>query len=53
MAAIEVPKGTYELVVWKVGYDVPISSVEIGADRTVEIAATVVPEEDPDAGWQL
>ena len=29
MAAIEVPKGTYDLVVWKVGYDVPILSTEV------------------------
>jgi hypothetical protein len=53
MAAIEVPKGTYELVVWKVGYDVPILSAEVTDDRTVELEATVVPEDDPDAAWQM
>jgi hypothetical protein len=52
MAAVEVPKGTYELVVWKAGYDAPVLSTEVGGDRTVEVAATVVPEEDPDAVWQ-
>jgi len=53
MAAVEVPKGTYDLVVWKVGYDVPILSTEVDADRMVEVEATVVPEEDPDAIWQV
>ena len=52
-AAIEVPKGTYDLVVWKVGYDVPILSTEVAADRLVELEATIVPEEDPDAIWQI
>ena len=52
MAAVDVPKGTYELVVWKVGYDAPIQSIEIHADRMVLVEAVAVPEEDPDAIWQ-
>ena len=51
IAALEVPKGIHELVVWKVGYDVPILTTEVSADRTFEVEATVVPEEDPDAIW--
>ena len=47
-----VPKGTYDLVVWKVGYDVPILSTEVAADWPVELEAAIVPEEDPDAIWQ-
>jgi hypothetical protein len=53
IATVEVPSGTYELVVWKVGYDIPIVSTEVDADRTVEVEATVVPEEDPDAVWTM
>ena len=52
VAAVDVANGTYELVVWKVGYDVPIQSTEVHTDRVVEVEATVVPEEDPDAIWQ-
>ena len=52
LAAVDIPKGTYELVVWKVGYDVPVQSIEIHADRMVQAEAVVVPEEDPDAVWQ-
>ncbi len=51
-AAIAVPKGTYDLVVWKVGYDVPILSTEVAADCLVELEAAIVPEEDPEAIWQ-
>ena len=53
MAAVDVPKGTYDLVVWKVGYDVPIQSTEVHADRVLQVEAIVVPEEDPDAVWQV
>jgi len=53
IAAVDIPKGTYELVVWKVGYDVPIQSTEVHADRVIEVEAVAVPEEDPDAIWQL
>jgi hypothetical protein len=53
MAAIDVPKGTYELVVWKVGYDIPIQSIRIDTDRALEVEATIAPEEDPDAVWLM
>lgn len=52
MAAIAVPEGTYDLTVWKVGYDVPILSTEVAADRVIELEAAIVPEEDPEAIWQ-
>ena len=37
----------------KVGYEAPASSVTIDADAAVEVAVAVVPEENPDAAWQM
>jgi hypothetical protein len=52
-AEIALPKGRYELRVWKVGFEAAPRPVEIGADAFVEIEALVVPEEDPDARWRM
>jgi hypothetical protein len=52
-ARIMLPKGSYELAVWKVGYDAPAQTVVVDDDLTVEIKAEVVPEEDPDAAWMM
>jgi hypothetical protein len=53
LAEIALPKGQYELHVWKVGFEAPPRPVEIDADTFVEIEALVVPEEDPDARWRM
>jgi len=53
LAEIALPKGRYELRVWKVGFEAPPRPVEVGADAFVEIEALVVPEEDPDARWRM
>jgi hypothetical protein len=53
LAEIALPKGRYELRLWKVGFEAPPRPVEIGADAFVEIEAVVVPEEDPDARWRM
>lgn len=50
---IALPKGQYELRAWKVGYDAAPRALTIDADAMVEIAAHVVPEEDPDARWRM
>jgi hypothetical protein len=50
-ARIKTAKGTFELNIWKVGYDAPPRMVEVDADATIEVEAIVVPEYDPDAGW--
>jgi len=52
-AQLMVPKGAYDLNVWKSGYDAPTASIVIDADRTVEIAMAPMPEENPDAAWQM
>jgi hypothetical protein len=53
LAVIALPKGRYELRLWKVGFEAPPRPVEIGADAFVEIEALVVLEEDPDARWRM
>ncbi len=53
LAEIALPKGRYEVHVWKVGFEAPPRPVEIDADAFVEIEAQVVPEEDPDARWRM
>ena len=53
MADIQLPKGTYDLAIWKVGFEAEPTTVTVSADLAVEVAATVVPEDDPDAAWQM
>jgi hypothetical protein len=50
-AQINSAKGTFELNIWKVGYDAPPRTVAVDADTLVQVDAVVVPEDDPDAGW--
>jgi hypothetical protein len=52
-AEIMMPKGVHELHVWKAGYEAPARPVDIKDDIAVEVEATVVPEEDPDAAWTM
>jgi hypothetical protein len=52
-AQLMVPKGAYDLNVWKSGCDAPTAPIVIDADRTVEIAIAPIPEENPDAVWQM
>jgi hypothetical protein len=50
-AQINTAKGSFELNIWKVGYDAPQRTVDVNADAIVKVEAVVVPEDDPDAGW--
>jgi hypothetical protein len=51
MAAVKLAKGRHELVVWKAGYDAPVTPLAIDADAFVQIDARAVPQADPDAVW--
>ena len=53
LAQIALPKGRYELHVWKVGFEAPTRTIDIDGDALVQIEASVVPEEDPDARWRM
>jgi hypothetical protein len=50
-AQLRLPKGSYELTVWKAGYDTPSRTLEISADLGVEVEATALPPENPYAPW--
>jgi hypothetical protein len=53
LAELMMPKGSYDLDVWKSGYEAPTTTVAIDADVTVEVAVAAVPEEHPDAAWLM
>ena len=52
-AELMVPKGAYDLNVWKSGYDAPTAAIVVDADLAVEIAIAPMPEENLDAVWQM
>jgi hypothetical protein len=52
-AELMVPKGSYDLNVWKSGYEVPTAPIVVDADLAVEVAIAPMPEENPDAAWQM
>lgn len=53
LAEIMMPKGTFDLNVWKPGYEATPQTVAIDTDLTVEIAVAAMPEENPDAAWLM
>ena len=50
-AEVRIGKGRHELAVWKAGYEVPVTPVEVRADAVIEVAAVPLPDDDPDAYW--
>jgi hypothetical protein len=51
MAHVKMAGGSYELVVWKAGYDMPATPVTIETDAVVAVEARALPEENPDSVW--
>jgi hypothetical protein len=52
-AEVAMPKGTYDLTVWKVGYETPGRTVDIREDVSIQVEAAIVPPENPDAAWMM
>ena len=52
-AQLALPTGTYDLTVWKVGYEAPGQIVDIHDDVSLQVEAVVVPPENPDAYWMM
>jgi hypothetical protein len=52
IARLAVPSGTHELFVWKAGFEAPTRRVEVTSDASIEVAATALPEVNPDSYWQ-
>jgi hypothetical protein len=48
LASLEVPGGVYKLEAWKVGYETPSMTVEVGKNLMIQVAAVFSPEPDPD-----
>jgi hypothetical protein len=53
VAEVMMPKGAFELHVWKAGYEAPAQAVDICADISVQVEASIIPEDDPDAAWTM
>lgn len=53
LAQIAVPKGSYELHLWKVGFEAPSRVLDIRGNAFIEIAVAAVSDEDPDARWRM
>jgi hypothetical protein len=52
-AEVAMPKGSYDLTVWKVGYETPGLTVDVRQDVSIQVEAVVVPPENPDAAWLM
>jgi hypothetical protein len=52
-AEVAMPKGIYDLTVWKVGYEAPGRMVDIQEDVTVQVEVATIPPENPDAAWLM
>src|SRR2546428_3388081 len=50
-ARVAMPRGTYELDLLKTGYETSPRVLDVDGDITVEVEATVIPPENPDAYW--
>jgi hypothetical protein len=53
IAEVMMPKGTYDLHIWKAAYEAPARPIEIKDDLSIEVEAVFVPEEDPDNAWTM
>ena len=50
-AAVKLARGRHELIVWKTGYDAPVTPVTVDADAFMQVDVRAVPQADPDAVW--
>lgn len=53
VAEVDVPKGDYDLNVWKAGYEAPTTNVRLDSNMLIEIRALATPDEDADAAWLM
>lgn len=51
-AQLRLPKGAFEIVVWKAGFEAPNTMIDVVEDAEITIEVVAVPEEDPDARWR-
>jgi hypothetical protein len=53
LAEVRMPKGVYDLTIWKVGYEASARIVELDDNVFVEVEVVSLPDEDPDAAWLM
>jgi hypothetical protein len=53
IAEVDMPKGTFDLVIWKVGYENPTQTMNVSEDVSVVVEVEKLPEENPDAHWTM
>jgi hypothetical protein len=53
LAEVDMPKGVYDLNVWKVGYEAPAKTVQLNDNVFVEVEVVSLPEENPDTAWLM
>ena len=53
LAQVDMPRGVYDLNVWKIGYEAPTRTVELNRNISLEVEVLSVPEENPDAAWLM
>jgi hypothetical protein len=53
LAVVDLPRGVYELNVWKVGCEAPARTITVNANLSLAVEVVSVPEEDPDAAWLM
>jgi hypothetical protein len=53
LAVVDLPRGVYELSVWKVGCEAPARTITVNENMSVAVEVVSVPEEDPDAAWLM
>jgi hypothetical protein len=53
LAEVRLPKGKYDVIVWKAGYEAPATALEVDADATIAVEVLKLPEENPDDVWKM
>ena len=53
LAEVRLPKGRYDVIIWKAGYEAPATALEIDEDSTIAVEVTKLPEENPDDVWKM
>jgi hypothetical protein len=51
IARLAVPDGTYDLIVWKVGYEMSSRKVEVTRDVTIRVEGIELPPKNPYGNW--
>jgi hypothetical protein len=53
LAHMHLPSGSYDLTVWKVGYEAPMRTIDVSADTSIEVEVVTLPEENYDTAWRM